>query len=104
MGRSEGRVVYTLDILALRYERSKNFTLSNSVCSTTSVKLAAGSIVPVLSSIVSICAGACGQPPHHSHSPPTRGIWFSLPASSPSPSRAQPAQRGRAAAPGRCAR
>lgn len=49
----------TFAILALKKDRTRNLNLSSSVCNITSVKLTLGSIVPVISSMVSIYTG-CG--------------------------------------------
>lgn len=49
------RTILTFDILALKNDLSKNFTLSSSVCRITSLKFDVGSMAPVISSMTSIC-------------------------------------------------
>lgn len=52
----------TFAILALKKLRTRNLNRSSSVCTTTRVKLALGSMVPVSSSMVSIY---CDYDQHH---------------------------------------
>lgn len=49
-------ILHTLAILVLKNDRTRNLNLSNSVCNMTRVKFDFGSMVPVMSSIVSIYA------------------------------------------------
>ena len=59
-------ILHTLAILVLKNERTRNLNLSSSVCNMTRVKFDFGSMVPVISSIVSIYT-SCGQHPIENH-------------------------------------
>jgi hypothetical protein len=54
-GRDGKKEKHTFAILARRKERMRNLNLSSSVCVMMRLKFADGSMVPVMSSTVSIC-------------------------------------------------